>query len=95
MSAEGGWRHETESASRSDHYARCMCGVLGVVVSLLRRVDDARMITLSKISFPRKCHTVGLKSRALKLLAEGLRPEVIAKLLGVNPSTVRNWRRNK
>lgn len=53
------------------------------------------MITLSKISFPRKSHTVATKSKALRMLAEGFKPDTVAKAVGVNPSTVRNWRRNK
>lgn len=53
------------------------------------------MITLSKITFPRKSHTAGTKSKALRMLAEGFKPETVAKATGVNPTTVRNWKRQK
>lgn len=53
------------------------------------------MITLSKITFPRRRHYAAVKTRALRMLADGLRPKIIAQTLGVHPTTVRNWGRNK
>jgi len=53
------------------------------------------MITLSKITFPRKSHTVATRSKALRMLAEGFKTETVAKACAVNPATVRNWRRQK